>query len=274
MRRALILLLAVMVSGCGSAAERTLAPPPATDRIVSIDYCADQMVLGLVERNRIAAVSPETAADPLFAERLARALPRVRPEVEAILALRPTLVVRSYAGGERLEAMLRRAGVPVLTLPYAATLADVRAGVASSAAALGAGDAAARRLAQFDHETRPSVQAPARALYTTPGDYTAGTGTLIDEAIRRAGWHNAETRTSWRRLDAEGLIARPPALVIRAFGESRAHRTDLWSGSAHQALRRAFGGSTTVDIPGSWLACGNWRIGHAIAAMREAGSRD
>lgn len=106
------------------------------------------------------------------------------------------------------------------------------------------------------------------ALYTTPGDYTTGGSTLIDEAMRAGGLTNIERRTGWHRLQTESLVSNPPALVIRAFGEAAAHRTDSWSGSDHAALTHAFASARHLAIPGSWVACGNWRIGHAIAAMR------
>ena len=70
------------------------------------------MVLGLVERERIAAVSVDVASDPAFSLPRARGLPRVRAEVERVLALRPTLVVRSYGGGPRFAAAMEGAGVP------------------------------------------------------------------------------------------------------------------------------------------------------------------
>jgi iron complex transport system substrate-binding protein len=254
---------------CGCAG--TEHAPTGRDRIVSIDYCADQLVLGLVDRTRIAAVSREVTADPLFAARLASGLSRIKPDAERILALRPTLVVRSYAGGSRLEAALRRAGVRVHTLPYAESVADVRRSVLASGDALNARVAAAARIAILDRELgSPSRPSGLTALYTTPGDYTAGSVTLIDDAIRQAGLRNAEHRAGWHRLSVEQLVAAPPALIIRAFGEARAHRTDRWSGSDHQALRRALAGQREVHLPGSWVACGNWRIGHAVTAMRNA----
>lgn len=257
-----------MLVGCGAPLP-IAAAGESTDRIVSIDYCADQMVLGLVDRNRIAAVSDEIDADPLFAGRLGAGLPRARPEIESIIALRPSLVVRSYAGGPRLDAALTRAGIAIFTLPYANTLNDVRVSVRVSADALNARSAGARRLGQFDQDI--SAPMPGRrvtALYTTPGDYTAGGSTLIDEAMRASGLTNAEQRNGWHRLQTERLVSNPPTLVIRAFGEAAVHRTDRWSGSDHAALARAFAPARQIDIPGSWVACGNWRIGHAVAAMR------
>jgi iron complex transport system substrate-binding protein len=258
----------LLLSGCTGAERAT----PLGERIVSIDYCADQMVLGLAERRRIAAVSHEAANDPLFAGRLATGLPRVRPDVEQILSLRPTLVVRSYAGGGRLETALARAGVRVFTLPYAATLADVRRSVAASGVALRAQGAAQQRLARLDRELAAAPAARDSALYTTPGSYTAGPDTLIGEMIDRAGHRNAEQRPGWHRLDIEQLVTQPPRLIIRAFGESSAHQTDRWSSSDHRALRAAFADSQQVSIPGSWVACGNWRIGHAVARLRQAGA--
>jgi iron complex transport system substrate-binding protein len=259
----------MVLAGCGQGVEPTANTlTSGNERIVSIDYCADQMVLGLVERDRIVAVSNDVEADPLFAGRLAGDLPRVRPDAETIIALRPSLVVRSYAGGPRLEATLRRAGVRVFTLPYAGGMEAVRAGVIMSGRVLGAEAAAAQRLARLDSVLAASKPAGVRALYTTPGSYTAGPDTLVGDVIERAGFTNAEQRLGWRRLDIEGLVLSPPQIVIRAFGESRLHQTDRWSSADHSALQSAFAESRVVPIPGSWVACSNWRIGEAVATLR------
>jgi iron complex transport system substrate-binding protein len=266
MRWALPLLL---LGGCAGPAPM----PMRGERIVSLDYCADQMVLGLVGRERVAAVSHEASNDPLFAARLADGIARVRPDAEAILAQHPTLVVRSYAGGARLDAALQRAGVRVFTLPYANSIAYVRNAIMQSGDALDAQTAAALRVQQLDRDLASGRGHGGTALYTTPGSYTSGPGTLIDDLITLAGHSNAEQRPGWHRLDVEHLVTQPPRLIIRAFGESGAHQTDRWSSSDHRALRAAFRQSEDVNIPGSWVACGNWRIGHAVVRLRQAGGQ-
>lgn len=265
------------LSLCGCA---PLHPAARGTRIVSIDYCADQMVLGLVARGRIAAVSVEAGNDPAFAAPLAHGLPRVRADVERILALRPTLVVRSYAGGPRLEAALRKVGVAVYTLPYVARLGDVDAAMTSSGRALGAEDAAAARLAEW-HASLARARAQAQmlprgrgtALYLTPGDVTTGPDSFVAQLIGAAGYASYDGRPGWNRLPLEAIATRPPTIVVRAFFDSKANETDRWSSAGHRVLRRTLARRPSIDIPGGEVACGNWLSGRALDRLTRAQSR-
>ncbi len=262
----------LLVAGCG------VPSPPALNatRVISIDYCADQMVLGLVSSQHIAAVSRDVEADPLFSRPLARGLPRTDANVERLIALRPSLVVRSYAGSPRFDAVLARAGIPVFTLPFADTLDAVRQSVRASGAALNARARAEERLAEMDRQLATAQRLGARsrdALYTTPGSYTSGNGTLIDELLRSAHLRNVEERAGWHRLNIEALVTRPPDIIVRAFGESQRHQTDRWSSQSHAALAEVMRHRPTIEVPGSMVACGNWRIGEAVE-MLSAGNTE
>jgi iron complex transport system substrate-binding protein len=265
--------MAVATAGCTSA-------PPADrhsqggERIISIDYCADQMLLGLVGRHRIAAVSVDADNDPLFAGPRAAGLPRVRAEIERIIALQPTMVVRSYGGGPRMTAMLERAGIPVFTLPYADSLASVRSSIAASGAALGAVDRAGQRIAALDTAIASAQKGgpmTRTALYMTPGDVTTGPGGLIADLFGHAGYRPYERRSGWHRLPVERLIGDAPDLVVRAFFESASHQQDRWSSAGHKVLARRLTIVPSVTVPGSHLACGNWLVGDALTAISGAG---
>ena len=115
---ALYVALAATLSACHSAPAENSAKAGG-HRIVSLDYCADQMLLGLVPKSRIAAVSVDVRSDPLFAEPL-HAVGRLmlaagRPAEAArvfkrVLRLRPgsAAVQRSLEEIERL--LTRREG--------------------------------------------------------------------------------------------------------------------------------------------------------------------
>lgn len=276
MRGVVACLVAVATAGCVPLPTAT----NAGERIVSIDYCADQMLLGMVDRSRIGAVSADVASDPDFALPLSRGIPRIRPDVERVLALRPTLVVRSYGGGPRFEAAMERAGVRLFTLPYAASLDDIDASLATAGAALGA-EARANALRRELAQTRAAAErvtggrSSSRALYVTPGDVTTGPGSLIAEVLAAAGYSSIETRPGWHRLPLEQLALDKPEIVVRAFFESPAHRQDRWSAAGHRALIKALRDVPQVTVSGSELACGNWRAGQAlrrILARRGSGA--
>lgn len=252
-------LLAVPLAACG-----TMAPiGGAGDRIVSIDYCADQAVLDLVSTERIVALSTET--EPAAR---ASALPRhVRAEAEAILALRPTLVVRSYAGGPRLEAALERAGVRTFTVPYASALEDVTPNLLATGAALGANGRAqslARDWQAALHRASAAPRRSGKALYLTPGDVTTGPDSFIAQIIMTAGYRIYDGRPGWNRLPVEAMAVDPPTRIIRAFFDAPRYQQDRWSAAGHAVVAEQMATAPQVNLTGAEVACNNWRSGAAL----------
>ena len=86
---------------------------------------------------RILAVSPHAEAPYSYMREAAAGVPKVRPRAEDVLILQPDLIVRSYGGGPNAEAFFARAGVPVLTVGWSATLDDVATNLERMAEGLG-----------------------------------------------------------------------------------------------------------------------------------------
>ena len=95
--RALV-AVAVLLAGAGvlwAAAPASAPRAPATPaRIVSVNLCADQLVLALADRNQIAGLT-HNAIDPEMsgAAAKARGLPLLGNSAEQILAIDPDLIV-------------------------------------------------------------------------------------------------------------------------------------------------------------------------------------
>ena len=101
----------------------------APRKIVSTFLCTDEYVFRLVPRDRIAALSFEaTDRSPVVSTiaDAARGIPAIRPSAETVLTLKPDLVVMYAFTMPELHAELARVGVPVLDVPWANSLADVR----------------------------------------------------------------------------------------------------------------------------------------------------
>ena len=126
-------LTALLTLFVGSAA---FANTP--QRVVSLDYCADQFVLKLLPRASILALSPDAEREFSYMREAAAGLQQVRPVAENVLTLEPDLIVRSYGGGPRAAGFFERAGIPVLQVPFANNLDDVRAMILTVASGLGA----------------------------------------------------------------------------------------------------------------------------------------
>lgn len=237
----------------------------APARVVSINLCADQFVVALADPAQIAALSP-LAADPALSAVAgrARAFPRIRPNAEAALALRPDLVVAGAWGGREAEPILARRGVPVLRLPLAEDFPAIRAQLLQVGAALGQEVRAARLTAEMDK--RLAAISPAgsgAALVWQAAGFTPGRGTLVDAVLRAAGRANAAPFAGYGTVRLEALLRNPPSLLVlpaRAQGGGTSLAEALL---AHPALRAL----PVRPIEPAWLACGSFETVRAAEAL-------
>ena len=248
------------------------APPPVPSsarRIVSLDYCADQFVLGLAQRRDILAVSPDAGAAFSYMRDAAAGLPTVRPRAEDVLILRPDLVVRSYGGGPNARAFFERAGVPVLQIDFAEDIDGARAVVRHAARGLAAKERGEALIAEMDARLRAArVHSPGtRALYVTPAGYTAGPETLVHGLLTAAELDNFERRPGWHPIPLEHLAYETPDVVAAAtFGDGTNH-DDAWTAYRHPVTRRAMRSVPTTVVDGATTACGGWFLADAVTAL-------
>lgn len=211
--------------GTGPAVRDVPAPPRVTDRLVSTNLPADEILLTLLPPERLLAVSAFARDERI--SNVAAAARRVghtaRPgnaEVERLVALSPAAVVLFPFARPESRQLLARCHVPVLELPIASSLGAVESSLLGLGERVGEPGRAAqlvtamrRRLAAVHTPTRqPSV------LYFMRG-YTAGRDTLIGELIERAGATNAAAEAGiagHARLDAERILAMDPDFILLA----------------------------------------------------------
>lgn len=246
--------------------------PGSPQRVVSLDYCADQYVLRFVPRTRILALSPHAEASYTPMRTAAAGLPKVRPRAEDVLVLKPDLVVRSYGGGPRIGALLARAGVPVVQLGFPASLAQVRAMVLETASALGAPEEGQTAVAAMDAALNNVMISEQKmtALYMTPAGVTAGPGTLVHDIIGAAGLRGLETRPGWHTLPLEDLAYETPDLVVVAdFGQEGSHMSS-WTAMAHPVAQRQLRERPAVRLNGGLTSCGGWFATDAVTQLAAA----
>lgn len=272
---------ALLLTGCGDADPRPVA---AGDGVVSLDYCADQIVLGLVAPDRIRAVSPEAASDASFAAPRARGLRTIRPSLEEIAALRPRYAVRLYGGAPGIDRQLAALGITVVQLNFVPNIQGVAAEMRRVGRALDAMPRADRLARQFEGALAAAPPAPAppsqaspapvpgasgrpRLLYMTPGDVTTGADSFVGQVIVAAGFQTVRDAPGWGSLPVEAMVRRPPDAILTAFFDSARYRQDRWSASTHPRMRKVVAALPRADVPGSALACGNWLAGDALRAL-------
>ncbi len=276
MRTGLAILL--MLAACAPPPED---PPTAQGprRIVSLDFCADQYVLTLVKRREIAGLSPDATKSFSYMREAAKGLPVVRPRAEDILMLEPDIVVRSYGGGPNAAAFFARAGIDVVQIDHANDMEGLEEVIKAAAEDLGARRRGAAllsdmraRLAALDAAVEGDRKS-ASVLYLTSKGAAAGRGTVIDDAIARAGFSNFRRRAGWGSIPLERLASARPDIIAAGFFETGDLVTDRWTPARHPVLRRRLEDGPVVRLPGAWTACAAWPLVDAVEALAASGRR-
>lgn len=256
-----------------------MTPQTDTDRpvrIVSLDYCADQYVLKLADREQILAVSPDAVKEFSYMRDEAVGVPTVRSVAEDVLILEPDLIVRSYGGGPNAAAFFERAGIPVLQVGWTSSIDNGKTGSIPSiieelAAGLDQPDRGEALIASF-RQRLDAIKARSvgqTALYMTQGGVTSGPGSLVHEMLRVAGYENFQAKPGWRALPLERLVYQQPDIVAAAFFETLTTGPDAWSAAKHPVAKDLLDGSHVVPLEGAWTACGGWFLMDAIEALAE-----
>ncbi|HEY1752404.1 MAG TPA: ABC transporter substrate-binding protein [Caulobacteraceae bacterium] len=257
--------------GALALAAAFAAPAAAAPRIFSTDQCADQYVLALAPRDEIVGLSKRArdADSQLRAE--AVGLPQRRATLESILGARATIVVSNWTPDPRLPAVLRRRGVAVVPIDEASDFDGVRADVRKVAAALGRPAAGEALIAHMDAELAESRGAwgGARALYLTPGGFTAGKGTLVGAMLAAAGLAS-EAGPAYAPVSLEQLVWRPPAALVLGFFRDLAGGRQHWTIAGNSYLQALARRRAIASLPGRLLGCPVWFAADGSLALAEA----
>ena len=252
-----------------------VAAAAAGPRVVSLDQCADQYVLALAPRSDIAALSFRGVAADSYLRAEAAGLPRRRASLESVLASRPGVVVRYWGGDELMARRLAARGVAVVKIDDAQDFAGVRANVARVAAVLRRREAGRALIARMDAQLAASHGAWAgrRALYLTPGGYTAGKSTLVGAMMAAASLRSAAPAPGFAPVSLERLVADPPQAFVPGFFDKASAGTSHWSIAGHRTLKRAMAGRQIASLPGAILGCPAWFAADGAETLARAARR-
>jgi iron complex transport system substrate-binding protein len=265
-----VLATAVALALVLPGAHAVAAPP---GRILSLDQCADQYVLALAPDAEL-FLSPRADDPDAWLRRAAAGRQRVRPTLEAALAVRPEVVVRTWGGDPRLLRAMESRGVRVVQIGDATEMSDVRRNTRDVATALGRPDAGERLVQRMDRTLAVSSSGQGSrgsALYLTAGGFTAGTGTLVDAVLRAAGFANAAGLAGFGPISVERIALRPPSRFVLGFFDQL--RADWRGVGRHPVVRRAASGRVVADLPGAVLTCPAWFAADAAHMIATGSAR-
>ena len=234
-----VLLSILLLSGCIDLSRNQAGGYEVTDvegtvvkiphkpqRILTVSAGTDELMLGLVEPERMAAIN-ESLADtehtniPWVRERISTVIVR-SPSVEQIAALRPDLVVVTpWMPRENIDA-IRELNVPVLVCKSAATMEDIHSNIRLFAAAVGEPERGEKLIGMMEAklaEIRAKIaEVPEEkkhksiALISIMVNY-GGAGCTFDELCRYTDSINAKAAAGNRmgqEMTKEQLVAANP----------------------------------------------------------------
>ena len=234
-----MIFAALLIGGCINSSEQQAGGYHITDvegtvvtfahkpqRILTVSAGTDELMLGLVEPERMAAIN-ESLADrehtniPWVCDRIPTVIPR-SPSVEQIAALHPDLVVVTpWMPRENIDA-IRELNVPVVVCKSAATMEDIHANIRLFASAVGEPERGEKLIGKMEDklaEIRAKLaQVPEEkkhksiALISIMVNY-GGAGCTFDELCRCTDSINAKAAAGNRigqEMTKEQLVAANP----------------------------------------------------------------
>jgi len=245
-----------------AALAATLPAFAAPGRVVSTGLCVDDLLLRLVERERVAGVT-WLAADPLLSSvtEVARGIPLHRGKAEEVLRFKPDLVVGEIGANIRLGRFLALAKVPLVEIPRPGGFAALTLRIRALAKALEVEARGEALIADIERRLAAVTPVAGRPLAAVlrPRGIAAGKGTPMDEVLTRAGYRNLSAErasAAGDRLSIESLVfGRPDLLILDRRDDPTP--SDAQRIQDHPILAKLFADGRMSEIPNRlWLCPG------------------
>jgi iron complex transport system substrate-binding protein len=214
--------------------RRVMLPRKPT-RIVSVTLATDEILLALVEPQRLLGVT-YLAVDERLSNMTQEAVAvphKVRADPEQIISLQPDLVfVASFLRGEFIR-LLQAAGLALFQFQEYDSIAEIQQNIRLIGQVVGEEARAEALVAEMQarlqalaEQLRPIGERP-RVLYWGSHGYTAGRMTSMDDLITYAGGENLAATYGLigpANLSAEQVLAMNPQVIISGSLDQGAQR--------------------------------------------------
>jgi iron complex transport system substrate-binding protein len=218
----------------GREARRVVLPAPP-QRIVSVNLGTDQMLMDMIEPERIVALS-DFARQPesLMADRVGSIKHFVVADAESIIGLEPDLCFLASYNREETRSLLIDTGIPVYVFRCFEGLDDIRNNMRTVGRAVGAEEEAERLVAEMDRKLAdvarrlpPKDEWPSALVYGQSAR-VEGIGTTQTEVFEAAGLRNAAAELGIEGFgqvtEEQVLDMDPDYLVVVVRSQGMAHQ--------------------------------------------------
>jgi iron complex transport system substrate-binding protein len=250
-------------------AQRKPGPALRPQRIVSVNLCADQYLLELADPAQIAGVT-RNATDPDMsaAAAKARGVHVMRQSAEEVLAIDPDLVI-GFVARRGLGGMIADRDFTMLELDSANDYPTILRQIRTVARAVGHPERGEAMIARMNRELAalPRLGAGKVAAYYQRRGYMTGTGTLVDDLMKRVGLVNLAGRLGkppLSQLSLEEMIAaRPDYLIVESATD---HVADQGTEMLHHPILKDI---PRLRVPEAWTVCGGPAYVRAVRTLTE-----
>jgi iron complex transport system substrate-binding protein len=243
-------------------------------RVMSLNQCADQIVLALLPPARITSVTwlsrdPESSV-------MAKAAMRVginHGEAEEVVQQKPDLVVAGAFTTPATRAMLTKLGYPMIEVVEPNNFADIRTVTRQIARAVGEPARGEALIAHMDAGLDALAREPVRPVRVAAWDgagFSAEKGSLYDAVLGAAGAINVANvppASSYDEPDTEVLLAAAPELLLQ--GEPGSRKPGLRDDVARHPLVRRYWANRMVRVSPAAYFCGTPFIADTTRRLRE-----
>lgn len=250
------LLLAGGMALAAAMQQGRAKAPVRPQRIVSVNLCADQYLLELADPAQIAGVT-RNAPDPEMsaAAGKTRGIHIMRQSAEEVLAINPDLVI-GFVARHGLGGAIADRDYHVLELDSANDYPTIVRQIRIVAKAVGHVARGEAMIARMDRELAalPRLGGGKVAAYYQRRGYMTGTGTLVDDLMKRVGLVNLAGRLGkppLSQLSLEEMIAaRPDYLIVESATDRVA---DQGTEMLHHPILKDI---PRLRVPEAWTVCG------------------
>lgn len=254
-------------------------PAHVPQHIASLNLCTDLLLLALAGRGQIAALTRFASdANMSAAANMAKSFPVHGRSSEALLTMPIDMLIGMPATGSpqaQLLAKVQLRKMPsgkgeelaLLDMPWSNSYADIQANFRLLGDAIGKRGKAEALIRAMDAElavVAPNGQGRIAAYYQRRG-FMTGTGTLVDDMMRRVGLVNLAEKLgkpALAQLSLEEMVAAKPDFLI--FEQGGENMPDQGSEMLqHPALRHI----PRLIIPEALTVCGGPEYPRAIRAL-------